>query len=102
MDAADLLITKPGGLTSSEALAKGLPMIITNPLPGQEERNSHYLLKQGTAERADTIESVILGVHNVLQHPHKLKRMQEHALAIAKPYAAIEIARAIFQVLAVT
>ncbi len=53
MDAADLLITKPGGLTSSEALAKGLPMIITNPIPGQEERNARYLLKHGVAEEAD-------------------------------------------------
>src|ERR1019366_766977 len=53
MDASDLLITKPGGLTSSEALAKGLPMIITNPIPGQEERNARYLLKHGVAEQAD-------------------------------------------------
>jgi len=47
MDAADLLISKPGGLTSSEALAKNLPMIITNPIPGQEERNARYLERQG-------------------------------------------------------
>ena len=53
MEAADLLITKPGGLTSSEALAmKRLPMLITHPIPGQEERNARYLLKQGVAERA--------------------------------------------------
>lgn len=49
MDAADIIITKPGGLTTSEALAKRLPMIIANPIPGLETRNTAFLLNQGTA-----------------------------------------------------
>lgn len=49
MDAADMIITKPGGLTTSEALAKRLPMIIANPIPGLETRNTAFLLNQGTA-----------------------------------------------------
>ena len=49
MAAADLAITKPGGLTTSECLAMGLPMIVTSPIPGQEERNADFLLENGDA-----------------------------------------------------
>ena len=49
MDAADCIVTKPGGLTTSEALAKGLPMIMNNPVPGQEDRNVEFLLNAGAA-----------------------------------------------------
>ena len=49
MDAADCIVTKPGGLTTSESLAKALPMIIINPIPGQEERNAEFLLNNGLA-----------------------------------------------------
>ena len=49
MDAADFIITKPGGLTTSESLAKGLPMITMNPLPGQEDRNLNFLVNNGAA-----------------------------------------------------
>ncbi len=97
MDAADLLITKPGGLTSSEALAKGLPMIITNPIPGQEERNARYLLKQGVAEEADEPEEIARLAHTLLNHPAKMKRMTDKTKEIAKPYAAMEVARHVFR-----
>ena len=93
MDAADLLITKPGGLTSSEALAKHLPMIITNPIPGQEERNSDYLQKRGVAERADEPEEIANIVRDLLEHPAKLKKMQEATRQNATPYSAIEVSR---------
>jgi len=95
MDASDLLVTKPGGLTSSEALAKGVPMIITNPIPGQEERNAKYLLKNGVAERADDPAAITALVQNLLSHPLKLRRMAERTREIAKPYAAMEAARQI-------
>ena len=49
MDAADCIITKPGGLTTSESLAKRIPMILINPIPGQEERNMEFLLNNGLA-----------------------------------------------------
>ncbi len=45
--AADLVISKPGGLTTSEVLARGAAMVIVNPIPGQESRNSDYLLENG-------------------------------------------------------
>lgn len=97
MDAADILVTKPGGLTSSEALAKNLPMIITNPIPGQEERNARYLLKQGVAERADDPKEIANLVKTLLGHPNRLKKMREKARETAKPYAAMEVARHIFK-----
>jgi processive 1,2-diacylglycerol beta-glucosyltransferase len=99
MDAADLLITKPGGLTSSEALAKGLPMIITNPIPGQEERNSRYLLKHGVAEAADDPEDIARLTQTLFHHPARLKRMAEKAQGIATPYAAMEVARHVFRLI---
>nr|AEQ20582.1 diacylglycerol glucosyltransferase [uncultured bacterium CSLF42] len=97
MDAADLLITKPGGLTSSEALAKGLPLIITNPIPGQEERNARYLLKNGVAERADEPAQIATLVNHLFQHPTKLRRMAEKTKDVARPYAAMEVAQHIFR-----
>lgn len=97
MDAADLLVTKPGGLTSSEALAKGLPMVITNPIPGQEERNARYLLHHGVAERADDPEEIAALVQSLMMHPLKLKRMAEKTKDIATPYSAMEVARHIFR-----
>jgi processive 1,2-diacylglycerol beta-glucosyltransferase len=97
MDAADLLITKPGGLTSSEALAKGLPMIISNPIPGQEERNAAYLIRQGVAERADDPVEAANVTAGLLRNPAKWRRMGERTQAVAMPYAAIEVARHIFR-----
>lgn len=97
MDAADLLVTKPGGLTSSEALSKGLPMIISNPIPGQEERNADYLIRMGAALRADDPREAAVAVESLLRHPVRHRRMQEKALAIANPYAAIQIAQQVFR-----
>jgi processive 1,2-diacylglycerol beta-glucosyltransferase len=97
MDASDILITKPGGLTSSEALAKGLPMVITNPIPGQEERNARYLVKEGVAERADDPAEIAETVQSLITHPQRLRRMTERTREIAKPYAAMEVARHIFR-----
>ncbi len=99
MDASDLLITKPGGLTSSEALAKGLPMIITNPIPGQEERNGRYLLKHGVAEEAHDPEEIARLAQTLLNHPTKMKRMTEKTKEIATPYAAMEVARHVFRLI---
>ncbi|MBI3291888.1 MAG: glycosyltransferase [Elusimicrobia bacterium] len=88
MDAADLIVTKPGGMTSSEAMAKGLPMIITNPIPGQEERNARYLLRQGVAERANSVEELVHLVQHLLQRPERLQRMANRAALVARPRAA--------------
>lgn len=97
MDCADLLITKPGGLTSAEALAKGLPMIIFNPLPGQEEKNSDYLVSHGVAKRIDKEEQFSKIVKYLLNHPQLLKRMNYSAQKLGSPEAAIKTAQIIYE-----
>ena len=97
MDAADLLVTKPGGMTSSEALAKGLPMLLTSPIPGQEERNARYLLDQGVALRVDDPADIAEAVKTLFLHPQRLRKMTENALARARPHAAMEVAQRIFE-----
>ncbi len=96
MDCADLLITKPGGLTSAEALAKGLPMIIFNPLPGQEEKNSTYLVSNGVAKIVNQEKQFLKIVKHLLNHPHLLKRMSLSAQKLGSPKAAVKTAEAIY------
>ncbi|MBN1824505.1 MAG: glycosyltransferase [Endomicrobiales bacterium] len=92
MDAADILITKPGGITSAEAMSKGLPMIILSPLPGQEERNAEFLVKHGIAERCRDITHLPRIVESFLNDPAKTDNFRSQALSHAKPFAASEIA----------
>jgi len=99
MDSADLLITKPGGLTSAEALAKGLPMVIFNPLPGQEEKNSAYLVSQGVAKRVDKEEQFLNVVKYLLTHPPLLKRMSFLARKLSSPDAVLKTAEAIYKLI---
>jgi processive 1,2-diacylglycerol beta-glucosyltransferase len=88
MACADLVITKPGGLTSSECLAVGLPMIVNSPIPGQEERNADFLLEQGVALKAFDIVTLEYRVVHLLAHPGKLVAMRENARALGRPNAA--------------
>ncbi len=84
MACADLAITKPGGLTSSECLAMGLPMIVNSPIPGQEERNSDYLLEQGVALKAFDDVTLEYRVRYLLEHPAKLQDMRAKAKALGR------------------
>jgi processive 1,2-diacylglycerol beta-glucosyltransferase len=79
MACADLVITKPGGLTTSECLAMGLPMIVNAPIPGQEERNADFLLEQGVALKA--IDSVTLAyrIEYLMHNPEKLAEMRSQS-----------------------
>src|SRR4029077_16858008 len=69
--AADLFVGKPGGLTTSEALAKGLPMVVINPIPGQEERNSDHLLEQGAAIRSNNLPALAYKIDALVDTPGK-------------------------------
>jgi processive 1,2-diacylglycerol beta-glucosyltransferase len=91
MTAADLFVGKPGGLTTSEALAKGLPMVVINPIPGQEERNSDHLLEEGVAIRSNNLPALPFKIDALLDTPGKLARMAENARAMAKPDAAFAV-----------
>jgi processive 1,2-diacylglycerol beta-glucosyltransferase len=91
MTAADLFVGKPGGLTTSEALAKGLPMVVINPIPGQEERNSDHLLEEGVAIRCNNLPALAFKIDALLDTPGKLARMAENARALGKPKAAFAV-----------
>ncbi len=88
MQMADLFIGKPGGLTTAEALASGLPMVIFSPIPGQEERNSDHLLEEGAAIKCNDLTTIPYKLDLLLDEPERLKSMWLQALRLAKPAAA--------------
>lgn len=91
MACSDLVITKPGGLTTSECLALGLPMIVNSPIPGQEERNADFLLEQGVALKAYDDISLAYRVKHLLNDTAKLSAMRSRAKALGKPDAAARV-----------
>jgi processive 1,2-diacylglycerol beta-glucosyltransferase len=93
MSAADILITKPGGITCAEALSKGLPMLIISPIPGQEANNTSYLITRGAAIAVKRPRDLIDIVGNLYNQPDRLKELSEASLRIAKPQAARDIAQ---------
>ena len=95
MELATLIITKPGGMTTAESLTKGLPMVIVNPIPGQEARNTDFLLQQGIAIRVDDPRDIGEEVGLLLKSPHRLAAMSRAAYKDAKPNAASDIAELI-------
>jgi processive 1,2-diacylglycerol beta-glucosyltransferase len=88
MAASDLAITKPGGLTTSECLAMGLPMIVVSPIPGQEERNADYLLENGAALKAHDAAGLEFRVRDLLARPERLAELGRNAKALGRPDAA--------------
>jgi processive 1,2-diacylglycerol beta-glucosyltransferase len=92
MSVADLIISKPGGLTSSEALALGKPLFILNPIPGQEAANSDFLLERGAAAKVNRVEDLPYRLEQLLG-AKKLAGMARAAKALGRPHAAAEICR---------
>jgi processive 1,2-diacylglycerol beta-glucosyltransferase len=84
MDAADCIITKPGGITSSEALAKGLPMIMVNPIPGHETRNAEFMLNNGIALYATKSFPLEEAVFSLFKHPDRLEDLRATVALYAK------------------
>lgn len=91
MTASDLVLGKPGGLTTSEALAKGLIFVIVNPIPGQEERNSDHLLESAAAIRCNNLPTLSYKLDQLLADPARFKSMQANARRMGRPNAATEI-----------
>jgi len=87
MACADLVITKPGGLTTSECLAMQLPMILSSPIPGQEERNADFLLEQGVALKAVDDDALAYRIRAVLQAPERLAEMRRRLAPLGRPDA---------------
>ena len=93
MSVSDLLITKPGGLSCTEALAKGLPMVLTNPIPGQEQRNGRIIERMGAAIMAGRVERIPKIVRSLRSDPARLQEMKRKALSAARPDAAMDTAK---------
>ncbi|MDQ3089219.1 MAG: glycosyltransferase [Acidobacteriota bacterium] len=91
MSAADLIVGKPGGLTTSEALAKGLVFVIVNPIPGQEERNSDHLLEKGCAIKCNNLLTLAYKIDKLLENNGRFEQMKKNALNFSHPNAAVEI-----------
>jgi len=91
MSASEILVGKPGGLTTSEALAKGLVLCIVNPIPGQEERNSDHLLEQGVALRCNNLPTLAYKIDRLLDDPGKLEQMRQNVLGMGRPRAAYTV-----------
>jgi processive 1,2-diacylglycerol beta-glucosyltransferase len=91
MAASDLVLGKPGGLTTSEALARGLVFVIVNPIPGQEERNSDHLLEGGAAIRCNNLPALSYKLDRLLADPSRFASMQANSRRMGKPNAAMEI-----------
>jgi processive 1,2-diacylglycerol beta-glucosyltransferase len=100
MGIATVIITKPGGITTAEALSKGLPMLIVHPLPGQEAMNTRFLLKEGVAIKALQPEDAVVILEELLYNKDKLRIMSEKAKALARPNSSMDIAKLVLELAA--
>ena len=93
MSAADLVITKPGGLTTTESLASGLPIIVINPIPGQEEENAEFLEEHNVGiwlKKNDNIEEKLFDIFN---NSEVLQKMKVNARLLAKKNSTAAICK---------
>jgi processive 1,2-diacylglycerol beta-glucosyltransferase len=97
LGAATLLLSKPGGLTTAEALARGLPMVILDPIGGQEERNSDVLLEAGAAVKCTEVTILNHKLRRLLDDPERVATMSENARRLGRPRAADDIARIVLE-----
>jgi processive 1,2-diacylglycerol beta-glucosyltransferase len=91
MTCADLVMSKPGGLTTSEALACGAAMVIVNPIPGQESRNSDYLLEKGAAIKVNNTATLAYKLTALLRDPPRLAQLKANARRLGRPRAAFDV-----------
>jgi processive 1,2-diacylglycerol beta-glucosyltransferase len=91
MSASDLIVGKPGGLTTSEALAKNLIFVIVNPIPGQEERNSDHLLEKGCAIKCNNLPTLGYKIDELINDKARFETMKTNVLRFARPNASRKI-----------
>ncbi|HEQ99094.1 MAG TPA: hypothetical protein ENO22_07120 [candidate division Zixibacteria bacterium] len=93
MALADIVITKSGGLTTSECMAAGTPIAIYKPYAGQEERNAEFLMEQGAGIKLNQLAGLPYRLTELIENPEKLKDLSAGARMIAKPNAAYDIVK---------
>ncbi len=99
MDVVEFIITKPGGITTAEALVKQLPMIIVSPIPGQEAKNTQYLLGSNVAVEAQDASDVMLYADEFFRNPVKLREMRQAAATLGRADSAATAAAGIHRLL---
>ena len=97
MSISDLVISKPGGLTTSESLASNLPMIIINPIPGQEEENAEFLESKGIGIWIRKNDSPLEILDTVLNNDDKLQEMKQNTNKLAKKHSTEDICKIILE-----
>lgn len=97
MDACDCIITKPGGLSTSEALAKELPILMLNPIPGQEDRNREFMQNNGLAMSISESFGVDEAVYQLMHASFKTKQLKSNVKYFAKPNAAHDLCELILR-----
>jgi processive 1,2-diacylglycerol beta-glucosyltransferase len=100
MGASDVVVTKSGGLTSSEALVKGLPMIIVDPIPGQEMRNADLIVEHGAGWKAINLANLSYKLRNIITTPELLRSAHKASRTLARPHAARDILRDVYKTIA--
>ncbi len=91
MAVADLVMSKPGGLTTSETLARGAVMVVVNPIPGQESRNSDFLLESGAAIKVNNVGTLAHKVTELLSDRARLQQLRANVRKVARPRAAFDV-----------
>jgi len=97
MSISDFVITKPGGLTTTESLVSGLPIVIINPIPGQEEENAEYLERNNLAVWIRKNDNGARILKNLYRHPETLERIRNNIPNFAKPHSTEEICKILFE-----
>ncbi len=96
MEASDIIVTKAGGMTTAEALAKGLPLLLLDAIPGQERMNADYLVKKGVAVEMKNIELAHEEINRLFDGKGVLEDMRSRIREIARPHSAMDVAELAF------
>ncbi|MDP2940727.1 MAG: glycosyltransferase [Candidatus Omnitrophota bacterium] len=99
MSASGAIITKPGGVTTAEVLTKRVPMIIVQPIPGQEANNANYLTEKGAAIRIDEPKEIHRVITGLFRNPWQLNRILQAEGKISKPNASFDIAELLLEII---
>lgn len=99
MEVSDLLITKPGGMTCTEGLAKGIPMLFHKPLPGQEEENSQYFASQGWGTPISSLDDITAWIHRLTDDYEEVVRTREEVLHKIASFYPLQSAQAIMDLI---